>query len=123
MEDEEVIRERQDVRHTDDRQVALVVRELYKYYNRLCAVRNLTFHIKPNECFGLLGVNGAGKTSTFDILTGKLLQSSGVASIEGIDVSDGPTIGYCPQFDALPLELTGRLVQPSSTGFSPSSII
>ena len=35
------------------------------------AVDQLTFGVKRGECFGLLGVNGAGKTSTFKMLTGK----------------------------------------------------
>lgn len=34
------------------------------------AVNNVTFGVPKRECFGLLGVNGAGKTSTFKMLTG-----------------------------------------------------
>jgi len=55
-------------------------------------------------------VNGAGKTTTFDILTGVQFASAGTATVAGVDVVDAPAIGYCPQFDALPLELTGRQV-------------
>ena len=53
----------------------------------------------------ILGVNGAGKTTTFDILAGVQFASSGSASVGGVDVVRSPTIGYCPQFDALPFEL------------------
>lgn len=66
-----------------------------------------------SECFGLLGVNGAGKTSTFKMLTGDVKISSGEAFVRGISLkTDMPDvhkiIGYCPQFDALIEDLTGR---------------
>lgn len=65
-----------------------------------------------NECFGLLGMNGAGKTSTFKMLTGDETISSGEAFVQGISLKTQKTkinkmIGYCPQFDALFEELTG----------------
>uniref|UniRef100_A0A1I7SQX2 ABC transporter domain-containing protein n=1 Tax=Bursaphelenchus xylophilus TaxID=6326 RepID=A0A1I7SQX2_BURXY len=107
-EDEDVTRERENVRSKEDNAFALTVREIYKFYGDFCAVRGLTFGVKQNDCFGLLGVNGAGKTTTFSILTGEMFASAGRATVEGVDVVDGPTIGYCPQFDALALDLTGR---------------
>lgn len=68
--------------------------------------------ISRAECFGLLGVNGAGKTSTFKMLTGDHRISSGEAFVRGISLkNDMPEvhkiIGYCPQFDALIEDLTG----------------
>lgn len=64
------------------------------------------------ECFGLLGVNGAGKTSTFKMLTGDTKISSGEAFVRGISLKNNmpevhKIIGYCPQFDALLEDLTG----------------
>lgn len=64
------------------------------------------------ECFGLLGVNGAGKTSTFKMLTGDHRISSGEAYVRGISLKTNMSevhriIGYCPQFDALIEDLTG----------------
>ena len=52
----------------------LLVTDLSKKYSRKgkLAVDHLSFRVKSGECFGLLGVNGAGKTSTFKMLTGKL---------------------------------------------------
>lgn len=52
------------------------------------------------ECFGLLGVNGAGKTSTFKMLTGDVKISSGEAFVRGVSLkTDMPevhkVIGYC----------------------------
>ncbi|MEI3508803.1 MAG: ATP-binding cassette domain-containing protein [Bacilli bacterium] len=40
----------------------LKVENITKYYDNFCAVDNLSFEVKPGEIFGLLGVNGAGKT-------------------------------------------------------------
>lgn len=71
------------------------------------------FHLIRAECFGLLGVNGAGKTSTFKMLTGDHRISSGEAYVRGISLKNNMSavhkiIGYCPQFDALIEDLTGR---------------
>ena len=41
------------------------------------AVRNLSFQIQKGECFALLGVNGAGKSTTFKMLTGDVNPTSG----------------------------------------------
>lgn len=59
-----------------------------------------------SECFGLLGVNGAGKTSAFKMLVGDEKISMGNAWVDGIDINRNlnkvhSRIGYCPQFDAL----------------------
>ncbi|KAH7695322.1 CRE-CED-7 protein, partial [Aphelenchoides avenae] len=96
-EDEDVTKERERLLEVSDSDLALSVRDLYKFFGRLCAVRKLTFGVGHDDCFGLLGVNGAGKTTTFDILTGVSYQSSGSATVEGVNVSNRPTIGYCPQ--------------------------
>jgi ATP-binding cassette, subfamily A (ABC1), member 3 len=73
----------------------------------------LTIYLLRSECFGMLGVNGAGKTSTFKMLTGDETISSGEAWVEGISIKTNMNqvhqrIGYCPQFDALIDDLTGR---------------
>lgn len=65
------------------------------------------------ECLGLLGKNGAGKTSTFKMLTGEEDISAGDAWLKGISVRTNllktyTHFGYCPQFDAVLEELTGR---------------
>jgi len=67
------------------------------------------------ECFGLLGVNGAGKTTTFKMMTGDERISSGAAFVQGLSLESNMNsiykmIGYCPQFDALLDDLTGREV-------------
>lgn len=43
--------------------------ELYKSYGQVRAVENVSFGVQRGECFCLLGVNGAGKSTTFKCLT------------------------------------------------------
>lgn len=47
------------------------------------AVADVNFRVKASECFGLLGVNGAGKSTTFRMLTGELLPTKGNSWIAG----------------------------------------
>lgn len=42
------------------------------------AVQEVNFQVRQSECFGLLGVNGAGKSTTFRMLTGEELPNSGI---------------------------------------------
>ncbi|KAK5983194.1 hypothetical protein GCK32_002794, partial [Trichostrongylus colubriformis] len=106
-EDPAVAEERVNVQESRE-DMALEVKDLCKMYGRLKAVDGLTMGVRDGECFGLLGPNGAGKTSTFDILTGQSFATDGSAVIGGQDVKEHIPIGYCPQFDALLLDLTGR---------------
>ncbi|CAI5445254.1 unnamed protein product [Caenorhabditis angaria] len=87
---------------------ALVIKDLCKSFGGFKALDNLHLVVDHNECFGLLGTNGAGKTTTFNILTGQEFATSGEATLGGKDVTERVPIGYCPQFDALLLDLTGR---------------
>ncbi|KAL6734595.1 hypothetical protein Aduo_005121 [Ancylostoma duodenale] len=76
------------------------------------AVRNISWGVRRGECFGLIGVNGAGKTSTFRVLCGQQTADRGVVLLGNTIVVPGTDvfsrIGYCPQFDALYHELTVR---------------
>ena len=77
------------------------------------AVKNISLGIPLGECFGLLGINGAGKTSTLKILSGDQLPTAGTAHVNGMNVLENQRavrtlIGYCPQFDALLDLLTVR---------------
>uniref|UniRef100_A0A8D3EE15 ABC transporter domain-containing protein n=1 Tax=Scophthalmus maximus TaxID=52904 RepID=A0A8D3EE15_SCOMX len=80
-EDEDVARERQRILGGGGQSDILELRQLTKIYKRKQkpAVDRLCVGIPPGECFGLLGVNGAGKTSTFKMLTGDSLVTSGEA--------------------------------------------
>ena len=64
------------------------VKDLVKTYNkgRTKALDSLSFEVEKGEIFGLIGPDGAGKTTIFRILTTLLLADSGTASIDGMDV-------------------------------------
>ena len=77
------------------------------------AVSDLCLRLQAGECFGLLGTNGAGKSTTFKMLTGVESPTSGDALVGSLSVLENqaqlrPCIGYCPQQDALDPLLTGR---------------
>uniref|UniRef100_A0A1B0GH75 Putative lipid exporter abca1 n=1 Tax=Lutzomyia longipalpis TaxID=7200 RepID=A0A1B0GH75_LUTLO len=91
----------------------LILKDMTKYYGKFLAVNQLCVGVDAGSCFGLLGVNGAGKTSTFKMLTGDEMISRGEAWVRGISIKSDmksvhQIIGYCPQFDALLDDLTGR---------------
>ncbi|XP_052020849.1 phospholipid-transporting ATPase ABCA7 isoform X3 [Apodemus sylvaticus] len=114
-EDEDVAQERERVTMGATQGDVLVLRDLTKVYRgqRSPAVDRLCLGVPRGECFGLLGVNGAGKTSTFRMVTGDTLPSSGEAVLAGHNVAQEPSaahrsMGYCPQSDAIFDLLTGR---------------
>ncbi|XP_067246317.1 phospholipid-transporting ATPase ABCA1b [Chanodichthys erythropterus] len=114
-EDEDVARERQRIMSGAGQGDILELRQLTKVYKRKQkpAVDRLCVGIPPGECFGLLGVNGAGKTSTFKMLTGDSVVSKGEAFLAGKSIlreidEVHQNMGYCPQFDAINDLLTGR---------------
>ncbi|XP_067148534.1 ATP-binding cassette sub-family A member 13 [Apteryx mantelli] len=87
------------------------------FSKKKAAVENISLGIPRGECFGLLGTNGAGKSTTFKMLTGDIIPSAGRAVIRTptgseMDIlsasSEGIHIGYCPQQDALDELLTGQ---------------
>ncbi|KAM9103951.1 LOW QUALITY PROTEIN: phospholipid-transporting ATPase ABCA7 [Megaptera novaeangliae] len=114
-EDEDVARERGRVVQGATQGDVLVLRDLTKVYpgQRTPAVNRLCLGIPPGECFGLLGMNGAGKTSTFHVVTGDTVPSGGEVALAGHSVAREPAathccMGYCPQSDAIFELLTGR---------------
>ncbi|XP_062380442.1 phospholipid-transporting ATPase ABCA1a isoform X2 [Sardina pilchardus] len=114
-EDEDVARERQRILTGAGQPDILELKQLTKVYKskQKPAVDRLCVGIPPGECFGLLGVNGAGKTSTFKMLTGDSVVTSGEAYLAGKSVLTEidevhQNMGYCPQFDAINDLLTGR---------------
>ncbi len=75
---------------------------LVKRYGEKEALGGVSFSIGPGEIVGLLGLNGAGKSTTMNILTGYLSASSGSVTIDGHDIVKDPiackrVIGYMPE--------------------------
>ena len=69
---------------------SIIVSNLTKSYGRknekVLAVDDVSFDVNPGEIFGLIGPDGAGKTSIFRMLTTVLLPDSGSATVEGFDM-------------------------------------
>jgi ABC-2 type transport system ATP-binding protein len=77
------------------------------------ALREVSFAVRPGEVLGLLGENGAGKTTALRILAGFLLPSAGSARVAGIDIASEPLrararVGYLPEQVPLYRELRVR---------------
>ncbi len=82
---------------------AVVVNHISKTYNKgtVKAVTDVSFEVARGELFGLIGPDGAGKTSIFRILTTLLLADEGTAAVNNLDVvkkykSIRKTVGYMP---------------------------
>lgn len=84
---------------------------LSRMYGHLAAVDNVSFEIGRGEIVGLLGHNGAGKTTIMKMLTGYLEPTGGSILIDGLDISAAreavqQIIGYLPENDPLYSEMT-----------------
>jgi ABC-2 type transport system ATP-binding protein len=64
----------------------ITVKNVYKKYGDFTAVNNLSFEVKPGEIFCLLGANGAGKSTTINMLLNFINPTSGVLEINGLNV-------------------------------------
>ena len=63
------------------------VKNLCKSYGSIKAVSDLSFIVKKGELFSFLGINGAGKSTTINILSGVLAKDSGQVFIDGYDLN------------------------------------
>ncbi|GLD96645.1 hypothetical protein PINS_up005328 [Pythium insidiosum] len=132
QEDDDVTRERQMIQHCapTEEDVVFIKNLRQQFPDGKVALDSLCLKIPQGECFGYLGINGAGKSTTIKILTGQIAPSSGSATLGGFDMASNPlkartVMGYCPQFDSLhdlltvyeQLELYARL-----KGIPPSMV-
>ena len=103
------------------------VQGLTKYYGNKPAAKDITFEVRKGEVFGLLGTNGAGKSTTIKMLCGLLKPTRGLIQIGDVDLNRKPLkakslMGYLPEnpliYDKLTgaetLELIGKLRKLSS---------
>lgn len=82
-----------------------------RFYKENAALNGLTLKIEPGELFGLIGPDGAGKTTTLRILAGLLSFSEGTAEVAGFDLRTHyedvkPHVGYMAQQFSLYAELS-----------------
>ena len=93
---------------------AVRIKNMQKIYNNGCniiskptmGVKNISFTVNYGECFGLLGLNGAGKTTIFKAITEEHSPTHGSLYINGLNLAKNfdrvkLMFGYCPQFDAI----------------------
>jgi len=90
---------------------AVETKNLTKKFKDLSAVLNLNIEIRPGEIFGLVGPDGAGKTTTLRMLSTAMEQTSGEAKILGLNIKTDEEkirdrIGYMPQRFSLYNDLT-----------------
>ena len=81
--------------------MSICLSNISKSYKELQALQNISFEVKEGELFGLIGPDGAGKTTLFRILTTLLIADEGTASVAGYDVlkdykSIRKNVGYMP---------------------------
>jgi ABC-2 type transport system ATP-binding protein len=92
---------------------AVAVRDLTRRFGAVTAVAGLTFETRPGELFGIVGPDGAGKTTTLRMLAGVLRPDAGDAVLDGISVRKAPEavkdrIAYMSQRFGLYNDLTVR---------------
>lgn len=87
------------------------VKNVTKKYGNFYAVRNINFEIKDGEIVGFLGRNGAGKSTTMNMITGFIEPTEGDIIVNGYNIDQNPKkvkkqIGYMPEGTPLYSELT-----------------
>ena len=87
------------------------VKNLTKVYGNIKAVDDISFSVDSGEVLGFLGENGAGKSTTMNIITGYISSTSGSVSIDGYDILKKPKaakakIGYLPEIPPLYIDMT-----------------
>ncbi len=97
--------------HLDPNAPVIEAINLVRDFGAFRAVDHVSFEVRPGEIFGLLGANGAGKTTVIKMLTGILRPSDGAGSVAGADMRySGATIkkriGYMSQAFSLYQDLT-----------------
>ncbi|WP_298286035.1 ABC transporter ATP-binding protein [uncultured Lutibacter sp.] len=91
--------------------MSIIVKNINKSFNQVIAVNDVSFEVKKGELFGLIGPDGAGKTTIFRILTTLLFADKGFAKVAGFDVIKDykkirSNVGYMPGRFSLYQDLT-----------------
>jgi ABC-2 type transport system ATP-binding protein len=91
--------------------MSIVVHHISKSFKNVKALQDVSFEVKEGELFGLIGPDGAGKTTLFRVLTTLYLADEGVASVAGLDVVKHykdirQNVGYMPGKFSLYQDLT-----------------
>jgi len=96
-----------ETRQASEKAIVIGVRNFEKYYGDFQAVKSISFDIKKGEIFGLIGPDGAGKTSTFHVLGGVMEATKGDITVLGeTPRASRKKIGYLTQQFSLHLDLS-----------------
>ena len=87
------------------------VKDLHVYYGVIQALKGISFEVNQGEVIALIGANGAGKSTTMNMITGYLGATSGEIKINGHDILKEPEkakkcIGYLPELPPLYMDMT-----------------
>ena len=90
---------------------SIVVNNISKSYGKVCALHDVSFEVKKGEVFGLIGPDGAGKTTLYRILCTLLKPDSGTSAVDGFDTvrqmkEIRRRVGYMPGKFSLYQDLT-----------------
>jgi ABC-type multidrug transport system ATPase subunit len=91
--------------------MGITLQHISKSYKKVKALDDVSFDVNPGELFGLIGPDGAGKTTLFRILTTLLIPDEGIAGVGGLDVVEDykairRSVGYMPGRFSLYQDLT-----------------
>ena len=91
--------------------VSVNIKNIVKSYEKADALKDISLEVMPNELFGFIGPDGAGKTTLFRILTSLILADRGTVTIDGWDVANDykeirKITGYMPGRFSLYMDLT-----------------
>lgn len=97
--------------HTKQSQIAISCNNISKKYGNVEALRNISMQVEAGEIYGIIGPDGAGKTTLFRLLTTLLLPDSGTAVVNGFDIVANykdirKCVGYMPGKFSLYQDLT-----------------
>lgn len=93
--------------------MSLQIEGVRKVFGRTVAVDRVDLRVEPGEFVGLIGHNGAGKTTMLRMISGQLVPTEGTVRIDGVDVAADPgaaraRLGFVPEEPALYDYLTAR---------------
>ena len=89
----------------------LEVKDLNVYYGMIQAIKGISFEVNQGEVIALIGANGAGKSTTMNMMTGYIAATSGTVKINGYDILKNPeqakkSIGYLPELPPVYPDMT-----------------
>ncbi|MFT8868573.1 ABC transporter ATP-binding protein [Liquorilactobacillus nagelii] len=93
--------------------MSLEVENLVGGYSQIPVLKNISFEVKPGQIVGLIGLNGAGKSTTINHIIGLLRPQQGKITIDQISLQQDPqaykqNLSYIPEMPVLYTELTLR---------------